>query len=124
MQETTEMARQLSREEANAIHSLINVLERFRSLNPDMPIQQMLMFFDVATHEGTSLKDVCARMDIAQSTGSRNIIGLTKEGKSRDDRGGLNLVRTFDDPEDYRRKIIELTPDGRVLLMSILKATT
>src|ERR1700735_1350075 len=103
--------------EGDEIATVIRVLEEFRRLDPDMPIQYALSFLTIAQNEGLSMGDLAQRLGIAQSSASRNIAALSKWhsfGKA-----GHDLVAALQDPSDRRRKIVSLTPRGHRLVAAL-----
>ena len=93
-----------------ALPTLIRVLEEFRTLDPDLPIQYALSFLTLAQNEGLSMGELAQRLAIAQSSASRNIAALSdwhSFGKP-----GLGLVEAREDPRERRRKLVSLTPKG------------
>ena len=99
------------------IASLMRVLEEFRKLDPDLPIQYALSFLTLAENEGISMRELAERLGIAQSSASRNVAALSKWhsfGKP-----GLDLVQAEADPRERRRKIISLTPKGHTLIATL-----
>ncbi|MFD2261621.1 MarR family winged helix-turn-helix transcriptional regulator [Lacibacterium aquatile] len=92
----------------------MRVLEEFRKLDPDLPIQYALSFLTLASNEGLSLGELASRLDIAQSSASRNVAALSawhSFGKP-----GLDLVEAKEDPRERRRKLVTLTPKGHELI--------
>ncbi len=92
----------------------MRILEQFRRLDSDMPIQYALSFLTIARHEGLSMGDLAQRLDIAQSSASRNIAALSRWhsfGKP-----GHDLIEAREDPRERRRKIVSLTQRGRALI--------
>ncbi|QJE74619.1 winged helix DNA-binding protein [Aerophototrophica crusticola] len=92
---------------------IVRVVEAFRALDPDLPIQYALSFLTIAQNEGLSIRDLSERLGIAQSSASRNVAALSKWhsfGKA-----GHDLVQAEEDPRERRRKVITLTPQGRDL---------
>jgi len=101
------------------IATVIRVLEEFRRLDADMPIQYALSFLTIAQNEGLSMGDLAQRLDIAQSSASRNIAALSKWhsfGKE-----GHELVEAHEDPRERRRKLVSLTARGKNLI-AVLKS--
>lgn len=97
-----------------AVATLVRVLEAFRTLDPDLPIQYALSFLTVAQNEGMSVGELAERLGIAQSSASRNIAALSRWhslGKA-----GLDLVQAVEDPQERRRKVVTLTDRGRAFL--------
>ena len=60
------------------IITLMHVLEEFRKLDPDLPIQYALSFLTLAENEGMSMRELAERLGIAQSSASRNVAALSK----------------------------------------------
>lgn len=96
------------------IDRLIEVLEEFRRLDPDMPIQYALSFLTIARNEGISIRELAERLDVAQSSASRNVAALSEWHSFR--KPGHDLVTSREDPRERRRKIVTLTARGRELL--------
>lgn len=97
--------------------TVIQVLEAFRKLDPDLPIQYALSFMTIAQSEGISIGELAERLGIAQSSASRNVAALSRWhsfGKA-----GLDLVQAQEDPRERRRKIVTLTDTGRVFLADL-----
>ena len=94
--------------------TVARVLEAFRTLDPDLPIQYALSFLTIAQNEGISVGELAERLGIAQSSASRNVAALSRWhsfGKA-----GLDLVQAQEDPRERRRKIVTLTDRGRAFL--------
>jgi DNA-binding MarR family transcriptional regulator len=95
----------------------IHLLEAFRRLDPDLPIQYALSFLTIAENEGLSMRDLSERLGIAQSSASRNVAALSEWhsfGKP-----GHDLVEAREDPRERRRKIITLTRKGEALIREL-----
>lgn len=96
------------------VATVVQVLEAFRKLDPDLPIQYALSFMTIAQSEGISIGELAERLGIAQSSASRNVAALSRWhsfGKA-----GLDLVQAQEDPRERRRKIVTLTDTGRAFL--------
>ncbi|WP_448206460.1 MarR family winged helix-turn-helix transcriptional regulator [Azospirillum sp. sgz302134] len=96
------------------VATVVHVLEAFRKLDPDLPIQYALSFMTIAQNEGISIGELAERLGIAQSSASRNVAALSRWhsfGKA-----GLDLVQAQEDPRERRRKIVTLTDRGRAFL--------
>ncbi|WP_042699866.1 MarR family winged helix-turn-helix transcriptional regulator [Azospirillum sp. B506] len=94
--------------------TVVQVLEAFRKLDPDLPIQYALSFMTIAQSGGISIGELAERLGIAQSSASRNVAALSRWhsfGKA-----GLDLVQAQEDPRERRRKIVTLTDKGREFL--------
>jgi DNA-binding MarR family transcriptional regulator len=90
------------------------VLEAFRELDPDMPIQYALSFLTIARNPGLSIRELSERLGIAQSSASRNVAALSAWHSFR--KPGHGLVEANEDPRERRRKIVSLTAKGEALL--------
>ncbi|HYD98556.1 MAG TPA: MarR family winged helix-turn-helix transcriptional regulator [Alphaproteobacteria bacterium] len=96
------------------IDRLIEVLEEFRKLDPDMPIQYALSFLTLAQGENLSIRELAERLGIAQSSASRNVAALSEWHSFA--KPGHHLVVAREDPRERRRKIVSLTAKGEHLL--------
>ena len=99
------------------VATVVQVLEAFRKLDPDLPIQYALSFMTIAQSEGISIGELAERLGIAQSSASRNVAALSRWhsfGKA-----GLDLVQAQEDPRERRRKIVTLTDAGRTFLADL-----
>lgn len=105
-----------------AVATVARVLEAFRTLDPDLPIQYALSFLTIAQNEGLSIGELAERLGIAQSSASRNVAALSRWhsfGKA-----GLDLVQSQEDPRERRRKIVTLTDKGRAFLDNLAGIVT
>lgn len=103
-----------TRTRPDEIATVTRVLEAFRTLDPDLPIQYALSLMTIAQNEGISIGELAERLGIAQSSASRNVAALSRWhsfGKA-----GLDLVCAQEDPRERRRKIVTLTDRGRAFL--------
>lgn len=99
------------------IATVTRVLEAFRTLDPDLPIQYALSLMTIAQNEGMSIGELAERLGIAQSSASRNVAALSRWhsfGKA-----GLDLVSAQEDPRERRRKVVALTDKGRAFLEAL-----
>mgnify|MGYP004448671141 CR=1 FL=1 len=100
-------------------HTQLEFLKAFRELGRDMPIQMAVVFLNVANAEGISMTELYKSSGISQASCSRNVAALSK--LHRLDKPGLDLVFTKEDPQERRRKIVFLTPKGKLLAEKISK---
>jgi DNA-binding MarR family transcriptional regulator len=105
--------------QAPAIDKLLSVLEVFRKIDRDMPLQQVVLFLAAVRNEGMTLTEICRKFDLAQSTASRNLAILAGLDKRYPNLKAL--VRLYENPMHRSSKVIEATPEGRVVLNSILR---
>lgn len=97
----------------------LKMLEEFRKIEPDMPIQMAATFLTVANEEGITMKTLGERLDISQSSCSRNVAALSKF--HRLNKPGHDLVYATEDPVERRRKIVKLTPKGKRVAQALLE---
>lgn len=97
----------------------LNVLEEFRKIDPEMPIQMAVVFLNIASDEGLNMTELYKRSGISQSSVSRNVAALSKW--HRLNKAGHDLVVTKEDPNERRRKVVFLTNKGRILADAIAK---
>lgn len=106
-----------ARARPDAVLTVARVLEAFRTLDPDLPIQYALSFITIAQNEGMSIGELAERLGIAQSSASRNVAALSRWhsfGKA-----GFDLVQAQEDPRERRRKVVTLTEKGRGFIDSL-----
>lgn len=97
----------------------LKMLEEFRKIEPDMPLQMAATFLTVANEEGITMKTLGERLGISQSSCSRNIAALSKF--HRLNKPGHDLVCATEDPVERRRKIVKLTPKGKRVAEALLE---
>src|SRR4051794_1064381 len=97
---------------------LFDLVDVFRDLRPEMPIQMAAIFLGIALRPGITQAELATLVGIGQSSVSRNITAMstvTRQGKP-----GLNLVVQRHDPIDGRAYEHHLTKDGRALADRLL----
>lgn len=107
----------MNRQELAPLLSLVRYLSS--DLDPQMTLLNLNAFLTTAVDkEVTSiadLRDALANFGGTRSNTSRNIAYWTEESWKRPNGtrpDGYNFVKTTMDPEDYRRKLVYLTPEG------------
>ena len=98
----------------------IALLEVFKGIRHDMPLQHAHTFMLVACQEGLSVLDYAERAGVAQSVMTRNLLDIGE--RNRRGGPGYGLVVTRMDPNDRRRHQTFLTHQGRALLHKVLRA--
>ena len=84
-----------------------------RKFDSHMESQTIAVFFYVCLYsgaDGVSMQTISQKLDIAQSSVSRNCYKL---GDKTRDGIGIGLLQSFEDPEERRRKLVRLTAKGR-----------
>lgn len=101
------------------LQDIQRLLEMISAIQPEMPLQQARCLFIVAgSEEGMSLSDIAKKAGIGLATASRYIGALGKTNRRREE--GLQLIESFEDPMERRKKIIRLTPKGRAAVRRII----
>ncbi|WP_052348010.1 MarR family winged helix-turn-helix transcriptional regulator [Imhoffiella purpurea] len=100
------------------LHRYYRMIEEFRTIDPDMPVQQIATFLFVATREGSSVKAISAGTGQVSSSTSRNIAALSKY--HRLNKPGLDLIEAREDPADRRYKTVHLTPKGHMFAENLI----
>ena len=96
----------------------LKIIETFRELRPEMPMQLASVFLIIAMKPGISQRDLLRLMDISQGAVSRNVTALTS--RNRHGQPGLDLVIQRRDPFDARLTTIHLTTSGEELIKRLL----
>ena len=93
--------------------NLLKIIEEMRKFDSHMESQTIAVFFYVCLYggvDGVSMQTISQKLDIAQSSVSRNCYKL---GDRTRDGIGIGLLQSFEDPEERRRKLVRLTAKGR-----------
>lgn len=98
--------------------NVFQLIETFREIHPEMPMQMAAVFLLIAMKPGISQAELLRFMDISQSGMSRNIVALT--AINRHGTPGLNLVEQLPAPHDARITVLQLTVKGRTFLERLL----
>ena len=93
--------------------NLLNIIEEMRKFDSHMESQTIAVFFYVCLYsgaDGVSMQTISEKLDLAQSTVSRNCYKL---GDRTRDGIGIGLLQSFEDPEERRRKLVRISAKGR-----------
>jgi len=93
-----------------ALKALQAALNELRELDPWMGLQTMETFLVVAMKPGLTMQEIAEATGLAQSSCSRNVALLSKW--HRLGKAGADLVVTYEDPTERRRKIVFLNEKG------------
>lgn len=99
--------------------NLLKIIEEFRKLDSEIEGQVIGLFVSIAMcgDKGVTLKELGEKLGIEQSSVSRNVMKLCKVNRHRTK--GLDLVETFENPEERRSKLARLTYKGKRVWNSI-----
>ena len=98
---------------------LQSLLSALIEIDPEFPIQWVMVFSEIANEEGVSLKDISERTGISMSVMSRTI-GALSNARRMGKPYGLVVVKSA--KEDRRRKELFLSARGKKLLEKIEKS--
>ncbi|SDL08274.1 DNA-binding transcriptional regulator, MarR family [Franzmannia pantelleriensis] len=93
-----------------AMRRALSVVQLFRELQSDLPLQTASLFVHIAANPGISIKQLIEETGGRQATISRTISVLSKWQEV--DKPGFGLVWTKEDPHERRRKLVFLTDKG------------
>jgi DNA-binding MarR family transcriptional regulator len=94
--------------------NLLKIIQEIRKFDPQIESQAIAIFFLVgleAGKDGISMQDIANKLDLAQSSVSRNVFKLSFNNKNRN----IGLVESFEDPKERRRKLVILSPKGKMV---------
>jgi DNA-binding MarR family transcriptional regulator len=95
---------------AASLNPLIDIINVARSHSPSMTLNQLVCLLHVMRDDGTTQTDIMRKTGLTDASASRIVGILSHRGNRGTD--ALNLVRYEEDPNDFRRRLIHLTPTG------------
>ena len=107
---------------AREINHLMKVLDAIRGDEIDMSMQQAQAFLAVIMRPGLTMQNMADMVGMSQSSCSRNVAALSKEHRLH--KPGLNFVEAIQDPVEWRRKVMYLTPLGVLRARKVIEALT
>ncbi len=106
------------KERAQAI-GISRALLTLRSVDPKISAEEAYFLLAVASRPGISQTEIREELDLLPNQVSRIFGRLSVRGAKAGT--GLKLIRTEDDPEDFRKNLNYLTPAGEVLVRAVLQ---
>lgn len=101
------------------LQDYLKFIQGIAKLESEMPLQQLHCLLVISQAEdGLSLTDLAQKVGIGLATASRYVAALGKQNRHREE--GLLLVEAFEDPMERRKKIIRLTPKGRIAIQKLV----
>jgi DNA-binding MarR family transcriptional regulator len=104
-----------------ALNKLERILQEFRKLDPEMPMQTALTLLFVYRQQdnqnGVSIKDIANAIGMSSAAASRNVSRLSKVGVKQ--QLGHGLVETFEDPLFRVRKCVRITTKGKLVIETL-----
>ena len=83
----------------------------------DVPLQALAVFLVVAENGEIPHTHLQKKVGIAQASISRNLMLLSRVDRRGNE--GVDLVESFTDPHEHRRKLAKLTTKGEVLVKKL-----
>jgi len=114
------MGRSDVRDDQAWIDAMTAALEEFRKWNPDVTVNSVLTFLQIAKKPGITQKEILRRLGMADSGTSRTTAALSKYG----DRGraGWGVVDLEENPDDRREKLLFLNKKGQLVLDAVRRS--
>ena len=110
---------ELGDDEKKVVAALVDALEQFEALRPNMPLHQAKMLLMLALEEGKSQKFYSGKWQYPTSTVSRAMLDLGK--RMRKGEAGLGLVEEQVSFHSLREHEVSLSVKGRTLLHKIIR---
>ena len=98
----------------------LRLTQALRKHHADFPPNGLAIFMSIAVDEGLSASDLVERLDMPKATVSRNLRMLGSRLSAQKE--GLKLLRSDNDPIDFRIRRSYLTDKGKEFLEDIVKA--
>jgi len=116
------MATSIDRTDKQSMFSAFQLIEIFRELHPEMPMQMASTFLIIAMRPGISQRDLMKFSTLSQQSISRNVAALS--AINRHGEPGLDLVIQRRDPRDARITVLHVTALGKRLIERVLLAVS
>lgn len=98
----------------------IELLQQFRTFNPDVTANQIITFLLVANKPGINNKAILSALGLSDGGQSRTISALSKHGDKRaagrQGKPGWDVIDSIEDEADRRYKVNTLNKRGKILL--------
>lgn len=109
----------LTPSERISMQCALDIVEEFRKLQSDLPLQIASLFTYIAANPGISMKELQEQTNTAQSTCSRSVAVLAEW--QNHEKPGFGLIWMEEDPGERRRKLVHLTEKGEKLAANLAK---
>lgn len=97
---------------------LLEVMQKFRVMDAEMPAQLLATFLYIASHDGCHTGALQEDLELTAASSSRNTDWLSNRHRTNPARG-LNLITKEVDPSNRRRHVLKLTAQGRLLVKEL-----
>lgn len=100
--------------------ALFRNLAAFRIIDPNFPIAMAMALIVIGRNDGEiSVGEVAEAIDVSLPTASRYIANLST-GLNRHRVEGFGLIEMHEDVLERRRKLLRLTPKGRLFVKQLV----
>jgi DNA-binding MarR family transcriptional regulator len=104
---------------SQTLSNFLLAVEEVRKLSPEMPAVRLSILLLVAeTEEGLTYREIMDITGLSNSSVSRNVNALSET--DRHGEPGMGLVLTVTDPNDWRRKAVVLSRQGKAMVRKLL----
>lgn len=112
----------LTPEDRQALNKLVLILEEFRKIDQEMPLQMAITLLTVALEPGSTISDIAkvAGHKLASTSRHVEVLGPWRPAKNK---GKGLMVDDYADM-DRRRKVINLTPNGFRVIKTLIHLLT
>jgi DNA-binding MarR family transcriptional regulator len=93
------------------------VAELFRVKDTEVPGQLVSVFCYIASHNPCNLQAIKESLGLTDNSTSRNTDWLSDY--HRLGKPGMGLIKKYTDPQNFRRRVVKLTPKGEAMVQSI-----
>lgn len=100
-----------------SLRRLLEVLDEFRAVNPDVTANQIMTFIHIAMKPGISQPDLATVLEMPKGSINRIVAVLSDRGNRGAE--GYKLVDIVTPPEDYRQRNQFLSFKGRKLFDTV-----
>lgn len=101
-----------------AMEQLIHGMQRFRDIDPEMPMGEALLLLEVALHDGEiTIGEAAKAVGILLPRASRYAGELGKSNRHHEE--GYGLIEAHEDLMERRRKLLSLTKKGREFVKTL-----
>ncbi len=109
-------------DDPKTIHRLLEALEEFRRLDPEMPIQRVCYLLWTSLHQPCTQADVGVALHLSEASRSRNkdLLADFKHGKTEP----LRLIKVEQSAENRAANSLTLSADGVRLLKRVAMKLT
>lgn len=105
-----------------SLRDVMSALYRFNQFDPKMQVSTILTFLEIAAAEQRgdqiSVQDIERKVGMLSGTSTRNVYYWGDGHK--DMRGGHQMIKIDFDPNDRRRRALNLTAKGKAFLSQLL----